>query len=133
MLGMLLTLALGICSCTPAEPVPEAEYGAKIVGNWLGTAGDMKESITFSADGGFIAQLRPQGFISNTLSQGAIGAVLGTWAINGKNITLKITSSEDERVKNRVTSSIIQAFSQDDLLIKSERGETSTFLREASL
>ena len=132
-LGLLLALAFAISSCTPAEPVAEAEYGAKIVGNWLGAVGDMKESITFSADGGFIAQLRPQGFISNTLSQGAIGAVLGTWAINGKNITLKITSSEDERVKNRVTSSIIQAFSQDDLLIKSERGETSTFRREVSL
>ena len=59
MLGMLLTLALGICSCTPAEPVPEAEYGAKIVGNWLATVGDMKESIAFSADGSFIPQVRP--------------------------------------------------------------------------
>ena len=133
MLGLLLALALGIWSCTPAEPVPEAEYGAKIVGNWLGTVGDMKESITFSADGSFIAQVRPQGFISNTLSEGVTGTIRGTWAINGKNITLKITSAEDERVKNSVTSSTILAFSQDELSIKSERGETSTFLREASL
>ena len=133
MLGLLLTLAFGIWSCTPAEPVPEAEYGAKIMGNWLGTVGDMKESISFSADGSFIAQLRPQGFISNTLSQGATGTIHGTWTINGKNITLKITSSEDERVKNRVTSSIILAFSQDELSMKSELGETSTFRREISL
>jgi len=61
LLGLLLALALafGIVSCTPAEPVTEAEYGAKIVGNWLGTVGDMKESIYFNADGNFIAQLRP--------------------------------------------------------------------------
>ena len=133
MLGLLLALAFGIASCTPAEPVAEAEYSVKIVGNWLGTVGDMKESITFSADGSFIAQLRPQGFISNTLSQGVTGTIRGTWAINGKNITLKITSAEDERVKNSVTSSTILDFSQNELSMKSDRGETSTFLREASL
>ena len=133
MLGLLLALAFGISSCTPAEPVAEAEYGAKIVGNWLGTVGDMKESMTFSADGSFIAQLRSQGFISNTLSQGVTGTIRGTWAINGKNITLKITSAEDERVKNSVTSSTILAFSQDELSMKSDQGETSTFRRAASL
>ena len=63
-------------------------YSAKIVGNWLGTLGNMKESITLSADGSFIALLRPQGFISNTLSQGvtgtaaACGLALGVF-ING--------------------------------------------------
>jgi len=133
MLGLLLALVFGISSCTPAKPVAEAEYSAKIVGNWLGTVGDMKESITFSADSSFIAQLRPRGFISNTLSQGVTGTIRGAWAIKGKNITLKITSAEDERIKNSVTSSIILAFTQDELTIKSERGETSTFLREASL
>jgi hypothetical protein len=93
----------------------------------------MKESIAFSADGSFIAQVRPQGFISNTLSQGVTGTIRGIWAINGKNITLKITSAEDERVRNSVTSSTILAFNQNELTIKSDRGETSTFLREASL
>jgi hypothetical protein len=130
---LLLALAFGITSCTPAKPVAEAEYSAKIVGNWLGTVGDMKESITFSADGSFIAQLRPQGFISNTLSQGVTGTIHGTWAINGKNITLKIISAEDERVENSVTSSTILAFNPDELSMKSDRGETSTFLRAASL
>ena len=133
LLGLLLALAFGLSACTPAEPVAEAEYGAKIVGNWLGTVGDMKESITFSADGSFIAQLRPRGFISNTLSEGVTGKIYGTWILNGKIITLKIFSAEDERVKNSVTSSTILAFNQDELTIKSDRGETSTFLREASL
>ena len=133
MLGLLLALAFGISACTPAEPVAEAEYGAKIVGNWLGTVGDMKESITFSADGSFIAHLRPLGFISNTLSEGVTGTIRGTWAINGKNITLKITSAEDERVKNSATSSTILTFNQDELSLKSDRGETSTFLRSVSL
>jgi len=133
MLGLLLALAFGISACTPAEPVAEAEYGAKIVGNWLGTVGDLKESMTFSADGSFIAQVRPQGFISNTLSQAVTGTINGTWAINGKNITLKITHAEDERVRNSVTSSTILAFDQDELTMKSDRGETSTFRRVASL
>ena len=129
MLGLLLALAFGLSACTPAEPVAEAEYGAKIVGNWLGTVGDLKESITFSADGSFISQVRPEGFISNTLSQGVTGMIRGTWAITGKNIT----SAEDERVLNSVTSSTILAFSQDELAMKSGQGETSTFLRAASL
>ena len=77
-LGLLLALALGVSSCTPAKPVAEAEYSAKIVGNWLGTVGNMKESITFSGSGTFIAQLRPRGFISNTLSQGVTGTIRGT-------------------------------------------------------
>jgi hypothetical protein len=54
-LDLLLALALGVSvsSCTPAKPVAEAEDSAKIVGNWLGTVGNMKESITFSGDGSF--------------------------------------------------------------------------------
>ncbi|MGR8998593.1 MAG: hypothetical protein ACU88J_06050 [Gammaproteobacteria bacterium] len=132
-LGLLVALAFGISACSPAKPVAEAEYSAKIVGNWLGTVGDMKESITFNADGSFIAQLRPLGFISNTLYQGVTGTIHGTWAINGKNITLTITSADDERVKNSVTSSTIMAFNTDELSIKSDRGETSTFQREISL
>ena len=132
-LGLVLALALGILSCTPARPVAEADYGKKIVGNWLGTVGNMKESITFNGDGSFTAQLRPQGFISNTLSQGVTGTIRGTWSINGKTMALKIASAEDERVKNRVTSSTILAFNQDELSIKNERGQTSTFTRAASL
>ena len=130
-LGLLLALAF-VSSCTPAKPVEEADYGVKIVGNWQGTVGNMKESITFNGDGSFIAQLRPQGFISNTLSQGITGTIRGTWAINGKTITLKITSAEDERVKNSMTSSTILAFNQDELSMKNDRGETSTFTRAIS-
>ena len=66
LLGLLLALAFGLSACTPAEPVAEAEYGAKIVGNWLGTVGDMKEAMTFNADGSFIAQVRPRGGSSAT-------------------------------------------------------------------
>ena len=57
-LGLLLALALGVSSCTPAKPVAEADYSAKIVGNWLGTVGNMKESMTFTGDGSFVARRR---------------------------------------------------------------------------
>lgn len=133
LLALLLALAFGTLSCTPAKPVAEADYSAKIVGTWLGTVGDMKEFISFSADGSFIAQLRPQGFISNTLYQGVTGTIRGTWVINGKNITLKITGAEDENIKNRMTSSTIMDFNQDEISMKSDQGETSTFQREISL
>jgi hypothetical protein len=132
-LGLLVAFALAVWSCMPAKPIPGREYRAKIVGNWLGTVGDMKESITFTAGGSFIAHLRPRGFISNTLSQGVTGTIRGNWDINGKTITLKITSAEDERVNNSVTSSTIVAFNPDKLSMKSQRGETSTFTRVTSL
>jgi hypothetical protein len=132
-LGLLVTLALGVSSCKPPKPVAESDYSTKIVGNWLGTVGNKKESITFSEGGSFIAQLRPKGFISNTLSQGVTGTIRGTWAIDGKTITLKITSAEDERVNNSVTSSTILALNLGELSMKSDRGETSTFTRVTSL
>jgi hypothetical protein len=132
-LGLILALAFCISACTPAKPVEEAEYSAKIVGNWLGTVGEMKESVTFSADGSFIAQVRPEGFISNTLSQGVTGTIRGTWAINAKTIKLKIISAEDEHVINSVTSSTIIAFTPNELLMKGDRGETSSFERAEPL
>jgi hypothetical protein len=133
MLVMLLVLAFVVPSCERSKPVVEADYAAKIVGEWVGIAGDMKESITFRADGGFAAQLRPFGFISNTLSQGVTGTILGTWAISGKTITLNITSAEDERVKNSSTSSTILTFSTNELEMKSDQGETSKFVRTIPL
>lgn len=130
---LALVVALSVMACSPAKPVPEAEYKAKIVGNWMGTVGDMKETITFGADGSYVAQLRPQGFISNTLSQGVTGTIRGTWALSGKIITLNISSAEDERVRNSVTSSTILSFSQDELLVKSDQGGTSAFTRVISI
>jgi hypothetical protein len=135
-LYLVLVLAWGVSACTPAKPVAEAEYSAKIVGNWMGTVGDMKESITFSADGSFTAQVRRQGFISDTLSQGVTGTIRGTWAINGRTISLKITSADNEPVKvvkNGVTSSTIVAFNQEELSLKNDVGKTSTFTRALSL
>jgi hypothetical protein len=135
-LYLVLVLAWGVSACTPAKPVAEAEYSAKIVGNWMGTVGDMKESITFSADGSFTAQVRRQGFISDTLSQGVTGTIRGTWAINGRTISLKITSADNEPVKvvkNGVTSSTIVAFKQEEISLKNDVGKTSTFTRALSL
>ena len=131
-LGLLVALALGVSSCKPPKPVAESEYAAKIVGNWLGDVGHMSESMTLNGDGSFIARLRPRGFISNTLSQGATGTIHGTWTITGKTITLRVTSAEDERVKDHVTSSTILAFNQDELSLKSDRDEISTFSRTLS-
>jgi hypothetical protein len=110
-------------------PVAEAEYSAKIVGDWQGTVGDTKEAISFAADGKFVSQVRPQGFISNTLGQGVTGTVRGTWAIKGKSITLNIVSADDARLLNNSTASTIETFKPNELVVKSDNGETSTFVR----
>ena len=125
-----LLFACGLSSCSPdGAPVGEAEYSAKIVGDWQGTVGDTNETISFGADGGFVSQVRPQGFISNTLGQGVTGTIRGTWAIKGNSITLNISSAEDVRVLNRVTTSTIETFKPNELVVKSTTGDTSMFVR----
>ena len=132
--GFLLLFACGLSSCSPGvAPVGQAEYSAEIVGDWQGTVGDTYETISFGADGRFEAKVRPRGFISNTLGQGVTGAVRGTWTIKGKAITLNINSAEDERVLNRATSSTIETFKPTELVVQSDTGTTSTFVRFSKL
>ena len=120
-----LLIAFGVSSCSPGAPVGEAEYAAKIVGDWQGT----NETISFGADGGFVSHVRSQSFISSTLGQGVTGIVRGTWAIKGKSITLKVNNAEGDRVLNRITTSTIEAFNLNEIIVKSSMGETSTFVR----
>ena len=127
-LGLLF--ACGLPSCSPdGVPVGEAEYLAKIVGTWQGTVGDRNEIISFDADGRFVSQERRRGFISNTLDQGVTGTIRGTWLIKGKTITLNISSAEDVSVLNRTTTSTIEAFKSNELVVKSITGNPSTFVR----
>jgi hypothetical protein len=129
-LTRLISFVLLTVSCSPnVAAVNETEYSTKIIGDWMGTVGDMKEAISFSADGRFEAHLRPQGFISNTLGQGVTGTIGGTWAIKGTSITLSITSAEDERVLNKSTTSTIEAFRPNELMVKSSNDGTSHFVR----
>jgi hypothetical protein len=121
--------ACGLSSCSSEAPVAQAEYPSKIVGEWQGTVGDNREVISFSADGRFACQLQPLGFIANTLGQGVTGTIRGTWAVDGKSISLNISSAEDERVLNKSTTSTIQSFRTNELKVRSALGETSTFVR----
>jgi len=89
----------------------------------------MKETVSFRADDTFVAQLRPRGFISNTLSQGVTGTIHGTWSIKGKVITLNIVKAEKESLRNQSTSSMIETFQQNRITVRSSRGETSAFER----
>jgi uncharacterized protein (TIGR03066 family) len=119
----------GLSACSSEAPVAEAEYASKIVGEWQGTVGDNREVISFNADGRFACQLQPLGFIANTLGQGVTGTIRGTWAVDGKSITLNISSAEDERVLNKSTASTVQSFRTNELKVRSAQGETSTFVR----
>ena len=132
----IAVVVLGFClaSCVNnSTPVPEAEYSTKIVGRWQGTVGDLKETMSIGGDGTFVCQLHPMGFIANTLSQGVTGTIRGTWKITGAMITLRITGSENEHLRNRIASSTIVAFKEDELVLKSDRGETSPFQRVLAL
>jgi hypothetical protein len=112
-----------------SSSIPEAEYSTEIVGLWQGTVGDLKETMSIRADSTFVCQLRHTGFLANTLSQGETGMVRGTWKISGATITLKITGSKNEDLRNRIASSDIVTFNEDELELKSDRGKTSAFLR----
>jgi hypothetical protein len=127
---LMLLSAFGALSCAPeGPPFAESQYQAKLLGDWQGTVGDMKETISFRTDGGFTSQVRPMGFISNTLGQGVTGTIRGTWAIQGKVMTLNITGAENERLQNKTTTSTIESFKPNELVVKSTGGGTSTFVR----
>ena len=128
----IAVVALGFClaSCeNNSSAVPEAEYSTKIVGRWQGTVGDVKETMSIDADGTFVCQVHPMGFIANTLSQSVTGTIRGTWKITGAIITLRITDPKNELLENRVASSTIVAFKEDELVLKSDPGGTSSFQR----
>jgi len=129
---VFLLAVLGVTSCSrDVAPVPESQYRATLVGEWLGTVGEMKESIGFRADGSFTSKVRPTGFISNTLGQGTTGTIGGTWELKGKVITLTVTTAENETVLNKRTTSAIESFTPNELVVKSDNGETSKFFRGA--
>ena len=127
-LGVLFASVLSSCSSEGAS-VSEADYPARLVGEWLGTVGDTRETISFRSDGAFVSQVRPRGFISNTLGQGVTGTIRGKWAISGKVITLNVGSAEDARLLNTTTTSTIESFKSNEFVVKSASGETSTFVR----
>jgi hypothetical protein len=123
-------LALCLASCTNnEEPVSPAQYSTKIVGNWQGTVGNSKETMQINSDGTFVCQLHQTGFLANTLSQTVPGKVGGTWNISGVVIILKITGEKHEHLLDRTATSTIESFKADELILKSDRGETSTFRR----
>lgn len=130
----VIVLAFCWVSCADnSATVPEAEYSTKIVGRWQGTVGDLKETMSIDADGAFVCQLYPAGFIANTLSHGVTGTVDGTWKIAGAMITLKMTDPKKESLENRTAASTIVAFKKDELVLKSDRGGTSPFRRIRAL
>jgi len=126
----MLVMVTGFVSCLETEaPIAESQYQAKLAGDWQGTLGDMKETVSFRKDGGFTSQVRPMGFISNTLGQSVTGIIRGTWTIQGRVLTLTIKSAENEGLVNRTTTSTLETFKQDELVAKSASGDTSTFVR----
>jgi uncharacterized protein (TIGR03066 family) len=125
-MGLLFALA----ACSPdGAAIAEADYQAKIVGNWQGQVAGENETILFAADGGFVSLVRSGGFISTTLGQGVTGKIRGTWAIAGRSITLNINSAEHERVLNSVATATIETLKPNELFVKSSAGITSTFVR----
>jgi hypothetical protein len=130
--SLLLSLlfACGLAACSPdGAAVAEADYQAKIVGNWQGQVAGENETMSFAADGGFVSLVRSDGFISTTLGQGVTGTIRGTWVITGRSITFNINSAEHERLLNSVAIATIETLKPNELLVKSSTGVTSTFAR----
>ena len=73
--------------------------------------------------------VRPRGFISNTLGQGVTGTVRGTWQISGNAITLDVASAQDARLSDTATRSTIEKFEPNEIVVRSAKGEVSTFRR----
>lgn len=131
---VIIVFAFCITSCTNNSVViPETEYSTKIIGQWMGTVGDLKETMTLNSDSTFSCQVYPNGFIANTLSQGVRGTVNGKWDLKGSTISLHITGEKNENVENKIAVSTIISLKENELVLKSDKGETSRFERVKSL
>ena len=124
----VLGVFLAACA-NHSSPVPEADFSTKIVGHWQGTVGDSKETMSINGDGTFICQLHPTGFIANMIYPAVPGTISGTWIITGNIVTLMITSAKNEHLVNRTASSVIVSLNENELVLKTDRGETSSFVR----
>ena len=123
-----------ITSCTNNSVViPKTEYPTKIIGQWMGTVGDLKETMTLNSDSTFTCQVYSEGFIANTLSQGVKGTVSGKWNIQDSIITLNIMGEKNENLKNKIAISTIISLKENELVLKSDNKETSLFERVKSL
>ena len=130
-LWLLVSWAAGCAR--DSGPVPQSDYSRQIVGRWQGTVGDSRETMSLARDGAFVCHLQPTGFIANTLSQRVVGVVRGTWSLSGNVIALRVISADRELPTNALTSSTIVAFKDDELSLKSDRGDSATFHRVQAL
>ena len=125
-----VVMGFSLTSCPRlSRPVSQADYSTKIVGRWQGTVGESRETMSIDRDGTFVCELRSMGFISTMLFPAVTGTVHGTWKITGDMITLNITGEKNERLQNKMASSTIVSFKEDELVLKSDRGDTSRFQR----
>ena len=128
---VLCALVFILAGCARNSPtVPAVEYPIKIVGGWIGTVGNERESMVINGDGMFVCHLQKTGFIASMLYPAPPGTVSGTWAIVGSVMTLTVSGAKNERLENRMSSSVIVAFHEDDIALKSH-GNTSSFRRAA--
>ena len=128
--GSVIVLGLLLVSCSvDSRSVSVPEYSKKIVGNWEGTLGELKETMTIDADGTFVCQLHPRGFIAETLSQSETTTIRGTWGISGAVLTLTMTNTGNEPLKNIATLNTIVSLKADELVLKSDSDVTSAFHR----
>jgi hypothetical protein len=109
--------------------VAESAYPTKIVGVWEGTVGESRETMALDKDGAFVCKLQPTGFIATMIFPTKAGTVRGTWKITGAVITLHVTGETNERVEDAATSSAIVSFKENEVVLKSDRGQTSAFER----
>ncbi len=118
------------CCARNSPTVPAVEYPMKIVGGWIGTVGNERESMVINGDGTFVCHLQKTGFIASMLYPAPPGTVSGTWAIVGSVMTMTVSGAKSERLENRMSSSVIVAFHEDEIALKSH-GNTSSFRRTA--
>jgi hypothetical protein len=130
----LVVLGASLATCANnSRPVSEADFSTAIVGRWQGTVGDKRETMSIKRDGTFTCRLNQTGFLGNMLYPVVPGTVSGTWIITGNVVTLVITGEKHERLANKSASSVIVSFNENELVLKSDRGETSSFVRIRAL
>ena len=124
----LVAVLLCVCACAP--PTPEAIDAEHVAGRWTLDTGSESEWFHLEADGTYTAQIRQNGFIAATLSQGAAVDLRGDWELADRTISLTVThSSGPKDMTGQVHSYEILELTDQEMVTSDATGRRQTLRR----
>lgn len=125
-----LTIALAVTAlfgCGPAtnEPIDVGH----IAGRWMLDTGGETEWFHLEESGTFTAEIRGNGFVATTLSDGPRVKLSGRWTLEGRSLRFEIDASNDEALAGEPHVYQIVELTNREMLTTDSAGDQRKLLR----